>query len=70
MTSAYFGFNFAADYSPDKITESASASGTTDVELRIDLTKLTAGINRASITHLVEKILERINDGRCTILKL
>jgi hypothetical protein len=67
MASAYFGFNFGADYSPDKITESASASGSTDVELRIDLT---TPYTRARVTELVEGILRRINDGRQTILKL
>lgn len=67
MASAFFGYNRGADLSPDKITESATTTGSVDVELRVDLTK---GLTRGEITDIVEAILRRINDGRETLLKL
>lgn len=67
MASAFFGFNRGADLSPDAITESATATGSMDVELRVDLTK---SLTRGEITDIVEAILRRINDGTEAFLGL
>jgi len=70
MASAYFGYNFGGDYSPDQITASASASGSTDIELRIDLTKLNKNVTEGEINRAVEAIMRYINDSRQVILGL
>lgn len=67
MASAFFGFNRGSDLSPDNITESGTTTGSTDVELRVDLTK---NLTRGEITDIVEAILRRINDGNETLLTL
>lgn len=67
MASEYYGFNRGQDtLSPGGITVGTS-TGSTDLELRIDLTK---NLTRLDINALVEKILQYINDGRSAELKL
>jgi hypothetical protein len=70
MASAYFGLNRGqsgrtsiAGTSP--VTESASASGSTDVEIRVDLTK---SLEISEIYQLVERIQEWIMENRSKFL--
>lgn len=60
MASQYFGFNRNADYSPDQVTTGTS-SGSTDVEVRVDLTKV---LSTEDITLILKAIIRVILDGR------
>lgn len=62
MASQYFGYNRGTDLSPNAITTDTS-SGSTDVELRIDLTK---SITRQDAKLIVDAIMRYIEDGRST----
>jgi hypothetical protein len=59
MASAYFGLNrgqteFTGDAAGTQgVTESASASGSTDVEIRVDLTK---SLNKNEVVMLVNQL--------------
>lgn len=66
MASIYIGFNRGADLSPDKATEGA-ATGSMDVELRIDTGK---SLTRLEVTAITEAILRYLNDGRKTVFTL
>ncbi len=60
MASQYFGYNRGTDLSPDAITTGTS-SGTTDVELRVDLTK---SLTKEDVLLITEAILRMILDQR------
>lgn len=64
MASQYFGFNRGTDLSPNAITTGTS-SGSTDVELRIDLTK---SITKQDAKLMVDAITRYIEDARTTSL--
>lgn len=64
MSSEYIGFNVDADYSPDQATVGTS-TGSTDVELRIDLTKVTS---RMQALLIIEAITRYIEDGRTSFM--
>ena len=70
MASAYFGLNRGQDgrtsvagVSP--VTESATASGSTDVEIRIDLTKSLA---KSEMVQLIGRLQEWILENRSKFL--
>ncbi len=70
MASAFFGLNrgqngrtSAAGVSP--VVESATTSGSMDVELRIDLTK---GLSKSEMYNLVERLQEWIMENRSKFL--
>jgi len=68
MADLYIGFNVGADYSPDKATV-GSSTGSTDVEVRIDLTKLDGKTKTRLDVNLILEAVERvINDGRTATL--
>ncbi len=61
MASEYFGLNRGVqDGGPDKITVGTS-TGSTDMELRVDLTK---GITRKDVNLFLCQLEKFINDGR------
>lgn len=60
MASQYYGYSRGTDLSPDAITTGA-ATGSTDVELRIDLTK---AITRFEAKQIVDAIMRYIEDNR------
>lgn len=62
MASQYFGYNRGTDLSPNAITTGTS-TGSTDVEVRIDLTK---GITRQDAYLILEAVIRYIEDGRST----
>ena len=62
MASQYYGFNRGTDLSPNAITTGTS-TGSTDVEVRIDLTK---GITRQDAYLILEAVIRYIEDGRST----
>ena len=64
MASQYFGFNRGTDLSPDAITTGTS-SGSTDVELRVDLTK---SLTKEDILLITEAIIRMIIDQRTTTI--
>lgn len=66
MASIFLGLNRGALDSPDKVTEGA-ATGSTDVELRIDTGK---GLTRGEVNDITERLLQALNDGRSTYFKL
>ncbi len=70
MASAYFGLNRGqsgrsspAGTSP--VTESATTTGSTDVEIRVDLTK---SLTKSEIYQLVTRINEWMNENRSKFL--
>lgn len=66
MASIYIGYNRGADLSPDKATEGA-ATGSMDVELRIDTGK---SLTRAEVLEIAGAITRYLVDGRTTVFKL
>lgn len=62
MANIYIGYNRGADLSPDKATEGA-ATGSTDVELRIDTSK---SLTRSEIAEITGAIQRYLLDGRTT----
>lgn len=66
MASIFLGLNRGADGAPDQVTEGA-ATGSTDVELRIDTGK---SLTRAEVTRLTERLLAALNDGRSAYFTL
>lgn len=58
MASEYYGYNRGTDLSPYAITVGTS-SGSTDVEVRIDLTK---SITRLDATLILEAIIRYIQN--------
>jgi len=66
MASQFFGYNRGADLSPDKVTTGTS-TGSTDVELRVDLAK---SLTRQDVNLITEALMRVVNDGRITTLKL
>lgn len=70
MASAFFGLNRgqtgrtgAAGTSP--VTESATATGSTDVEVRIDLTK---GLRKQEMYDIIERLQEWVMENRSKFL--
>lgn len=64
MADLFIGFNIGSDLSPDKATTGSSTGGT-DVELRIDLTKLDGKTKTRLDALLILEAIERvIEDGR------
>ncbi len=62
MASAFFGLNRGTvDLGPDKVVYSATTTGSTDVELRVDLTK---GLTKNDINLLVVAIMTAVLDAR------
>lgn len=64
MASQYIGYNRGADLSPDKATTGTS-TGSTDVELRIDLAK---SLTRQDVLLITEAIERYISDLRSTFM--
>ena len=62
MASQYYGYNRGTNLSPNAITTGTS-TGSTDVEVRIDLTK---GITRQDAYLILEAVIRYIEDGRST----
>lgn len=60
MASQYFGYNRGTDLSPDAITTGTS-TGSTDVELRVDLTK---SLTKEDIQLISDAIIRMILDAR------
>lgn len=60
MASQYFGLNRGVSDEPDEVTTGTS-TGSTDVELRVDLTK---SLTKKDVTLIVSALLRHINDGR------
>ncbi len=70
MASAFYGLNrgqsgrtSAAGTSP--VTESATTTGSTDVEVRIDLTK---GLRKQEMYDLIERLQEWVMENRSKFL--
>lgn len=70
MASAYFGLNrgdtgrsSAAGTSP--VTESASATGSTDLEVRIDLTK---SLTKLEMVLMLDRLKEWVMENRSKFL--
>jgi hypothetical protein len=55
MASAYFGLN--RGQTEFQVTESGTTSGSTDIEIRIDLTK---GLQKSEMLQLIEMIENHI----------
>lgn len=66
MASEYIGYNRGADLSPMQATVGTS-TGSTDVELRIDLTK---SLTREDIILITEAIERYVLDQRITFMGL
>lgn len=66
MASVFIGYNQGQDLSPDNATEGA-ATGSTDVEVRIDTTKFTTRMDTIQILRAIVRYLE---DGRVSVLPL
>jgi hypothetical protein len=64
MANIYIGYNYGEDLSPDNATEGA-ATGSKDVELRIDTSKFTS---RLDAVLIAEAIIRYIQDGRSAVL--
>lgn len=62
MASQYYGYNRGTDLSPNAIT-TGSSTGSTDVELRVDLAK---SLTREDVYEIAEAIIRYIQDGRST----
>lgn len=60
MASQYFGLNRGVSDEPDEVV-TGTATGSTDVELRVDLTK---SLTKKDVTLITEALLRHINDGR------
>lgn len=68
MADRYYGFNFGADLSVEKVTTGTS-TGSTDVELRISTTNMASvKAARTDILQILEAIEEVILDGRTATL--
>ena len=70
MASAYYGLNRGQTSAPSGatqagVTESASASGSTDVEIRIDLTK---SLKMIEIDQIITELQEWIRQNRSKFL--
>lgn len=64
MANVFFGVNIGADYSADKVTVGA-ATGSTDVELRVAVpTGDGANWPKGELLIAIDKLKERIEDGR------
>lgn len=67
MASIFIGANRGLqDYGPDNITEGA-ATGSTDVELRIDTGK---SLTRQEVMLITTRLIEYLNDGRTAVFPL
>lgn len=66
MASEFYGLNRGSNLRVEEVTVGTS-TGSTDLELRVDLTK---GITRKDVNRLLDTILNFINDGRKTQIKI
>jgi hypothetical protein len=67
MASIYIGLNRGvADMGPDAVVEGA-ATGSTDVELRVDTGK---GLTRGEVDYMIDRIKEALLDGRSAYFTL
>lgn len=57
MASEYFGYNRGTDLSPDAVTTGTS-TGSTDVEVRVDLTKSLTKLDVLLILEAIERVIE------------
>ncbi len=64
MASSYMGVNSGDEFNPDKVQVSATTTTSTDIELRIDLTK---SPNRQKVINALETIISAIADGRANV---
>lgn len=60
MANLFIGFNRNSDYSPDQAT-SGSSTGSTDVEVRVDLSK---AITAEDLKLILEAIIRWSEDAR------
>lgn len=67
MASQFIGLNRGAQLQNPGSVTSGTSTGSTDVELRIDLTK---SLTRLDIKLLTEALIRYVDDGRVTVLKL